>query len=135
MTIDGLGRLYVWALVAYFTVSGFSSLLDINSKLARIGLRAETEDGRIAFILIYCSLMVGVGVAMGVVYLASKSWLYPALIAVTVISCFIVFRIVGAFMGSGLSKTQATFIVVEVVEVLLEVLLILRSAPKGPFPG
>ena len=27
MTIDGLGRLYVWALVAYFTVSGFSSLL------------------------------------------------------------------------------------------------------------
>jgi len=115
-------------LAAYFTLAGLWSVLDVDSKLAGIGLRAETDDGRIAFILIYCSLMVGIGIAMGVVYVASRVWLYSALIAITVVSAFIVFRIVGALMVGHMSKAQTTFIVIEVMEVLLGVLFILRRA-------
>lgn len=53
----------------YFVVSGFNVLLDIDAKLLRIGLSANDLDGRLAFILIYCSLMVGVGVAISLLFL------------------------------------------------------------------
>lgn len=130
MNIEMFGRIYAAALGLYFVMSGLSPLFGIDAKLARIGLRADSDDGRVAFILIYCSLMAGIGVAMGAVYLASRSWHYPALIAITIISAFIVFRIVGASMLGHVSMTQLIFIAVELVEVAVGVwLLVSDDAP------
>ena len=126
MTIGFFGKLYVLALSIYFIVSGTVALLDIDAKLSRIGLSALNSDGKIAFILIYCSLMVGIGISMGALYLLSRTWLYSAAIAVIVITSFIVFRLVGAAMSS-LSSVQLTYVLVEVVEVSIGVFLIVRS--------
>ncbi len=65
----------------YFVVSGFNVLLDIDAKLLRIGLSANDLDGKVAFILIYCSLMVGVGVAISLLFYLSKTWLYSAIVS------------------------------------------------------
>ena len=98
MRIDYLGKIYTSIMSVYFIVSGFNALMNIDSKLARIGLSAIDLDGKVAFILIYCSLMVGIGVAIALIFYLSKTWIYSALLAVTIISSFVCFRLVGSLM-------------------------------------
>ena len=109
----------------YFWVSGFSVLFDIDAKLERIGLSAVDQDGRVAFILIYCSLMVGIGSAISIIAYISRTWLYSAILAVTIIVSFIVFRLVGASMIGALSSVQSWFILFELIEAAIGLLLII----------
>ncbi len=116
---DKLGFAYVALMTFYFLVSGISVLFDVPAKLARIGLSAVDADGQIAFILIYCSLMVGIGAAMILIAYLSRSWVYPAVLATTIVASFIIFRLVGSLMMGGISDTQMMFIAVELLEVAL----------------
>lgn len=127
MTADKLGKIYTLIMSLYFMVSGFNALFDIDAKLARVGLSAVDSDGKIAFILIYCSLMIGIGLAIGLIYYLSKNWIYPSILAITIVSCFVVFRLVGAMMVGELSETQLSFILFELLEVSIGVLLVTRS--------
>jgi hypothetical protein len=125
--IDFLGKAYTAIMSLYFTISGLNALLDIDTKLARIGLVAEDIDGKVAFILIYCSLMIGIGIAIGLLYFLSKTWIYSAILAVTIVCSFISFRLVGALMLGELSSMQVSFIAVEVVEAAIGLVLIIKS--------
>jgi len=127
MKINTLGKIYTLIMSLYFMVSGFNALLDIDAKLLRIGLSANDLDGKVAFILIYCSLMVGIGVAISLIYYLSKTWLYSATLAVTIITSFICFRLIGGFMVGGLSCVQLSFIAVEILEAALGLFLIIKS--------
>ena len=127
MKVDILGRAYIAIMALYFVGSGFLALSDIDAKLARISLSAVDDDGKIAFILIYCSLMVGIGVAIGLLYYLSHTWKYSAVLAVTIICSFISFRLVGSVMLGQLSSVQIGFIAVELIEVGLGVLLLVKS--------
>ena len=64
MNSNLIGKVVVWALAFYFIISGLLAAFDVDAKLIRIGLSAVNGDGKIAFILIYTSMMVGIGVAM-----------------------------------------------------------------------
>lgn len=125
--IDSWGKAYVAIMSIYFIVSGFNALFDIDAKLARIGLVAADLDGKIAFILIYCSLMTGVGLAIGLIYYLSKTWVYSAVLAVTIIGSFISFRVVGMLVAGELTNTQLSFIIAEIVEVAIGLVLIFKS--------
>ncbi len=57
MKVDTFGKIYAGIMSLYFVVSGLNALLDIDAKLTRIGLSANDLDGKVAFILIYCSLI------------------------------------------------------------------------------
>lgn len=127
MKIKPLGEIYTLIMSLYFVVSGINALMDVDGKLLRIGLSANDLDGKVAFILIYCSLMVGIGVAIALIYFLSKTWLYSAVIAVTIITSFISFRLIGGLMVGELSEVQLSFIVVEVLEVVLGLFLIVKS--------
>ena len=111
----------------YFIISGFNALLDIDSKLARIGLSAIDLDGKIAFILIYCSLMVGIGVAISLMFYISKTWIYSAILAVTIITSFVCFRLIGAVIVGEISSMQISFIAVELIEAAVGLILIIKS--------
>jgi len=124
MKIDLLGKIYTGLMSLYFMVSGLNALLDIDTKLARIGLSAIDMDGKVAFILIYCSLMVAIGVSILVIYHLSKTWLYSAALAVTVITSFISFRIIGSIMIGEMSSVQMLYIAVELIEAGIGFLLI-----------
>jgi len=76
--------------------------------------------------LIYSGLMVGIGVACLILLWMSKSWVYPTVLATTIIGSFIVFRLLGSLMVGHLSSTQVNFLTFEVVEVLLGVLLLVK---------
>lgn len=125
--IELLGRGYILLMSIYFIISGFNALLDIDTKLARIGLAAADLDGKVAFILIYCSLMIGIGIAIGLLYFVSKTWIYSAVLAVTIIGSFISFRFIGALMLGELSSVQVSFIVVEIIEAGIGLVLIIKS--------
>ena len=127
MKVSILGKIYTLAMSAYFIVSGFNALLDIDAKLLRIGLSANDLDGKVAFILIYCSLMVGIGVAIALIYYISKTWLYSAILAVTIITSFIGFRLISGLMMGELSSVQLSFIGVEIIEATLGLILIVKS--------
>jgi len=127
MKIDVFGKVYIALMSVYFIVSGFNALLDIDSKLARIGLSALDSDGKIAFILIYCSLMIGIGVSIALLYYFSKTWVYSALLASIIIISFISFRLVGSYFVGGISNTQISFLVVELLEVTIGVILLTLS--------
>jgi len=128
MNMDYAGKLYVAAMSIYFLVSGFNAFFDIEAKLARIGLVAVDADGKIAFILIYCSLMVGIGVAIAVLYFVSKTWRNSAILATIIITSFIVFRFLGSFIVGELSHTQVSFIAIELIEVSIGVYLLSHSS-------
>lgn len=123
---DKIGMLYTVLMTGYFMVSGLSVLFDVPGKLARIGLSAVNSDGEIAFILIYCGLMVGIGAAMALMAYLSRSWVYPAVLATAIVASFIIFRLVGSFMMGSLSDTQITFITVELLEVALGSFILCR---------
>jgi len=132
MKINVFGKIYIALMSVYFTVSGFNALLDIDSKLARIGLSALDNDGKIAFILIYCSLMIGIGVAIGLLYYIAKTWVYSALLASVIIMSFIVFRLVGSYFVGDVSDTQLTFLAVETLEVAIGLILLHQSRRLNP---
>jgi hypothetical protein len=125
--IDLLGRCYIAIMSIYFIVSGLNALFDIDAKLARIGLVAADLDGEIAFILIYCSLMTGIGLAIGLIYYLSKNWTYSAVLAVTIVGSFIGFRILGMIMAGELTDIQLSFIFAEIGEVTIGLVLIIKS--------
>lgn len=127
MKSEVLGKIYTLVMSLYFLVSGFNALLDIDAKLLRIGLTANDLDGKVAFILIYCSLMVGIGVAISLLFYLSKTWLYSAVLAVTIITSFICFRLVAAIMVGEISSVQLSFIGVELIEAGLGIVLIIKS--------
>ncbi|MEH6347377.1 MAG: hypothetical protein V7785_19935 [Bermanella sp.] len=127
MKVDFLGKIYTLIMSLYFMVSGFNALLDIDAKLLRIGLSANDLDGKVAFILIYCSLMVGIGAAISLIYYLSKTWIYSATLAVTIIVSFISFRLIGGFIVGELSRVQLSFMGVEILEAALGLFLIIKS--------
>jgi hypothetical protein len=127
MTINVFGKIYIALMSGYFVVSGFNALLDIDSKLARIGLSATDLDGKIAFILIYCSLMIGIGVSIALIYYFSKTWIYSAILAVTIVSSFICFRLIGSIMVGEITTVQISFIAIEVIEAAIGLFLIVKS--------
>ncbi len=112
----------------YFFISGFNALLDIDAKLARIGLSAVDSDGKIAFILIYCSLMVGIGLTIALLFYLSKTWFYSALLASTIIVSFICFRLIGSYLVREMSETQLSFLSVEIIEAAIGIILLYKSA-------
>jgi len=124
MKLDLLGKIYAGIMSVYFITSGFNALLDIDTKLARIGLSAVDIDGKVAFILIYCSLMIGIGAAIALLFYLSRTWFYSATLAVTIITSFIFFRIVGAVMVGEITSVQLSFIVVELFEAGIGLFLI-----------
>jgi hypothetical protein len=125
--VDFLGKAYTAIMSIYFIISGFNALLDIDTKLSRIGLVAADLDGKVAFILIYCSLMIGIGIAIGLLYILSRTWIYSAVLAVTIVCSFISFRLIGALMLGELSSVQVSFIAVEVIEAAIGLVLIIKS--------
>ncbi|MBL4881580.1 MAG: hypothetical protein JKX82_09680 [Oleispira sp.] len=127
MKINMFGKIYIALMSIYFVISGFNALLDIDAKLARIGLSAIDSDGKIAFILIYCSLMIGIGISIALLYYFSKKWEYSALLASTIIASFISFRLVGAYMVGDLSNTQLSFLGVELLELAIGIFLLYKS--------
>lgn len=127
MKIDVLGKIYITLMSVYFIASGLGALLDVDSKLARIGLSALDSDGKIAFILIYCSLMIGIGISIALLYYFSKTWVYSILLATIIIISFISFRLVGTYFVGGISNTQLSFLAVELVEASIGIILLSRS--------
>jgi len=125
--VDLIGKVYAGVMALYFVTSGFNALMDIDEKLMRIGLSAIDLDGKVAFILIYCSLMVGIGVAIGLIAYLSKTWVYSAILAVTIICSFILFRLIGSVMVGELSSVQISFMAVEVIEAAMGVFIIMKS--------
>ena len=127
-----LGYLFSTLTAIYFLISGLSVLLDVSGKLERIDLSALNSDGEIAFILIYTSLMVGIGVASLTLQLFSKSWVYSSLLVTIIIGSFIVFRIVGSIMVGFLSSAQTNFLAIEIVEFVAGILLLRTEKFKKP---
>jgi len=127
MKINVFGKIYIALMSVYFVISGFNALFDIDSKLARIGLSAIDSDGKIAFILIYCSLMIGIGISIALLYYFSKKWEYSALLSSIIIASFICFRLVGAYMVGALINTQLSFLGVELLEVAIGIFLLYKS--------
>ena len=127
MKINLFGKIYIGIMSIYFIISGFNALLDIDSKLARIGLSAINFDGKISFILIYCSLMIGIGIVIALLYYVSKTWVYSALLATIIIISFICFRLIGSYLVGTLSDTQISFLLVEIVEASIGIVLLHKS--------
>ncbi|KJY76830.1 hypothetical protein [Vibrio nigripulchritudo] len=127
MKIDFWGKIYIGIMSIYFIFSGFNALWDIDSKLERIGLSAVDSDGEIAFILIYCSLMIGIGVSIALLYYFSNTWIHSALVATVIITSFIVFRLVGSYLTGTFSSTQITFLLTEMIEVSIGLFLLYKS--------
>ncbi|MFV9550854.1 hypothetical protein [Algibacter sp. PT7-4] len=99
-----IGYIYSYGMALYFLISGLSVLFDIPAKLKRIDLSAINTDGEIAFLLIYTGLMTGIGVSILLIQFFSKTWKYSVILITSVISSFILFRIVGSIMVGFLSS-------------------------------
>lgn len=127
MKVNVFGRIYIALMSIYFVVSGINALLNIDTKLARIGLTAIDNDGKIAFILIYCSLMIGIGVSIALLYYFNRAWENSALLASIIIASFISFRFVGAYIIGSLSNTQLSFIGIELLELSMGIFLLYKS--------
>lgn len=128
MNIEKCGKLYTSVMAAYFIVSGLNALMDVDAKLQRIGLSAVDSDGKIAFILIYCSLMIGVGAAIILISHISRTWIYSAILATTVVFSFVCFRVVGSVILGVISDTQVSYLLFEIMEVAVGVFLLLKSS-------
>jgi len=71
--------------------------------------------------------MVGVGVAISLIFYLSKTWIYSAIIAVTIITSFFCFRLIGAVMVGEITSMQISFISIEVIEATAGLFLIIKS--------
>jgi len=127
MKIEYFGKVYVALMSGYFLISGFSALFDIDSKLSRIGLNAVDLDGKVAFILIYCSLMVGIGLSIILIAYLSKTWFYSAALATSILCSFILFRFVGSYMVGTVTELQLTYMLTEAVEAGIGMFLLVKS--------
>jgi len=127
MKINTFGKIYIGIMSVYFIVSGCNVLLDVDAKLARIGLSAIDSDGKIAFILIYCGLMIGIGITIALLFYVSKTWVYSALLATIIIISFICFRLIGSYLEGTFSDTQITFLLAEMVEAAIGIVLLYKS--------
>ena len=127
MNIDLVGRVCVWILAGYFFISGSVAAFDIDAKLARIGLEALSADGEIAFILIYSSLMVGIGIAMLLLLYVSSSWVPSLILAGTIILSFIIFRLLGSVIVGEITSTQIGYLITEIAEFGVLAYLLSRS--------
>lgn len=127
MSINMVGNVATWALSIYFVMSGFLAAADVDAKLERIGLSALNDDGKIAFLLIYTSLMVGIGSAMLLIQHFSKSWRFPLMLAGTILLSFIVFRLAGAVIVGNVSDRQLSFLVTELVELGIVSFIFVRA--------
>ncbi len=127
MNIDLVGKIYTGVMSVYFMFSGLNALMDIDSKLARIGLSAVDIDGKVAFILIYCSLMTGIGIAIAVIFYLSKSWIYSTVLAIVIIASFVCFRLIGSMLLGTVTNIQLSYIIVELIEVAVGVMLLIKS--------
>jgi hypothetical protein len=127
MKVEVFGKIYVGLMSFYFLVSGLTALMDIDSKLLRIGLHATDQDGKVAFILIYCSLMIGLGVSIVLIAFLSKTWVYSAVLATSIIISFIIFRFVGSYIVGSMSSVQIEYIMIELVESGVGAFLIIKS--------
>lgn len=119
MKFDLLAKVIAGLLSIYFIASGLDAVLNIDAKLERIGLSAVSEDGKIAFILIYSGLMSGIGVAMAALGLFFRSATPPLILAATILLSFIVFRLLGSAMLGSLSGTQLGYIATELLELAI----------------
>lgn len=131
MSINLFGKLYAGIMSVYFMTSGLNALFDIDAKLTRIGLSADDLDGKVAFILIYCSLMIGISIAIAVIAYLSKSWMYSAVLATTIICSFIIFRLIGSFMMGEVTNVQLSFILIEMLEAGIGIYLLSKSEITG----
>lgn len=127
MNVERIGKIVTAILCIYFVVSGFDALINIDEKLERIGLIANGVDGKIAFILIYTSLMVGVALAMMGQMIVFRSSTPPLIVASAVLLSFIVFRIVGSVMFDSMTSTQLGYIVTEMVELIIVVSIVWKN--------
>lgn len=127
MNYQTAAKIVCGLLSTYFVVSGITPLFDIDAKLARIGLVASSADGKVAFILIYSSLMVGIGVAMATLALALKSSGPPLILAGVILCCFVVFRLAGSFIIGELTDAQIGYIAVELAELSVVLLLLVKT--------
>ncbi|OUS26446.1 hypothetical protein A9Q99_18090 [Gammaproteobacteria bacterium 45_16_T64] len=127
MNVERIGKIVTAILCIYFVVSGFDALINIDEKLERIGLIANGVDGKIAFILIYTSLMVGVALAMMGQMIVFRSSTPPLIVASAVLLSFIVFRIVGSVMFDSMTSTQLGYIVTEMVELIIVVSILWKN--------
>lgn len=130
MKFDLIAKIVAGLLSIYFIASGLDALFNIDAKLERIGLSAVSEDGKIAFILIYSGLMTGIGVAMAVLGLFFKSATSPLILAATILTSFIAFRFIGSTMLGSLSGTQLGYIATEFVELSIVFLALYKSNTK-----
>lgn len=127
MNLDVFGKLVTGALCLYFIGSGVIAAIGLDAKLVRIGLQAIDTDGKIAFLLIYSSLMVGIGVAMALMFYFSSSWSQPLVLAGTILISFIAFRIIGSIIVGYVSKTQLGYMFTELIEVTIVLTLLIKS--------
>ena len=127
MNLDFFGKLVTGILCAYFIGSGVIAAIGLDAKLSRIGLQAINADGKIAFLLIYSSLMVGIGVAMALLFYFSNSWSQPLVLAGTILISFIAFRIIGSIIVGYVSKTQLGYMFTEFIEVAIVLTLLIKS--------
>ncbi len=125
MNYSVIARVVCALLSVYFLVSGMNAMINVDAKLERIGLTATSPDGKIAFIIIYCGLMVGIGMAMAAMALVLRSTGPSLMLAAAILLCFILFRVSGSAMVGELTQTQIGYILVEMVE--LSVVLFLLS--------
>lgn len=128
-----LGYMFVNLMALYFLISGLSVLFNVSEKLERIDLRALNSDGEIAFILIYSSLMTGIAISSLLLQFFSGTWIYSALLVTIIIGTFIIFRIVGSLMVGFMSTTQINFLIFEIIEVTIGILLLWKEKFKTSF--
>ena len=127
MNFQTISKIVCALLSIYFVFSGINAALNIDAKLDRIGLAATGTDGKVAFILICSSLMVGIGVAMSLLALVLKSPGPSLILASVILLCFIVFRIVGSFITESMTQAQVEYILIELVELSIVLFLLHKT--------
>ncbi|CAA0126107.1 Uncharacterised protein [Halioglobus japonicus] len=127
MNFQTISKIVCALLSIYFVFSGINAALNIDAKLDRIGLAATGTDGKVAFILIYSSLMVGIGAAMSLLAVVLKSPGPSLILASVILLCFIVFRIVGSFITESMTQTQVEYILIELVELSIVLFLLHKT--------
>lgn len=127
MNYHNAAKIVCALLSLYFVISGLNAVFNIDAKLEGIGLAASSIDGKVAFILIYSSLMVGIGVAMSALALLLKSPGPSLMLAGVILLSFIVFRMVGAAIVGSLTGTQIGYIVTELAELFVVLFLLYKT--------
>lgn len=124
-----LSKLVTAILIFYFILSGVLAQIDLELKLFKIDLAAVSDDGLIAFGIIYASTFIGVGIAMAVLWKISRTTQYSLVLACSIISMFLVFRILGVIQLGYFSPLQIKFLCIEILELAIIFLLLSKVSP------